>query len=88
VPAHGSETQVIEGQPMYENVAHRLLSSIGATEVLAGAIFCRDFLHRRWCFPISGFEHGDILEAIVWRKGAHAPGWASAPELWGQPQPC
>jgi len=86
VPAHGAETEVIRGQSMDEKVARTLLGSIGATEALAGAIFCRDFLNRRWCFPIPDFEHSAILEAIVWRKGSHAPGWASSPGLW-DPQP-
>ena len=35
---------------MDEKVARTLLRAIGASEALAGAIFCRDFLHRRWCF--------------------------------------
>jgi hypothetical protein len=86
VPAHGAEAEVIRGHTIDEEVARVLLGSIGATEALAGALFCRDFLNRKWCFPISDFEHGAILEAIVWRKGAHAPGWASSPGLWG-PQP-
>jgi len=83
VPAHGAETEVIRGQSIDEKVARTLLGSIGATEALAGAIFCRDFLNRRWCFPIPDFEHSAILEAIVWRKGPHTPGWASSPGLWG-----
>jgi hypothetical protein len=86
VPTHGVETEVTRGQPIQEKVAHTLLGSIGATQALAGAIFCRDFLYRRWCFPISDSENSAILEATVWRKGLHAPGWASSPELWG-PQP-
>lgn len=86
VPAHGAETEVIRGQPIDEKVARTLLGSIGATEALAGAIFCRDFLNRKWCFPIPDFAHSAILEPIVWRKGSHAPGWASSPGLWG-PEP-
>jgi hypothetical protein len=86
VPAHGAETEVIRGQPVGEETAHALLGSISATEALAGAIFCRDFLNRRWCFPIPDLDHSAILEAIVWREGSRAPGWASSPELWG-PQP-
>lgn len=86
VPARGAETEVVQGQPVDEKLAHAWLDSINAPEMLAGAIFCRDFLHRRWCFPISDFEQSTVLEAIVWRKGTHAPGWASSPELWG-PQP-
>ncbi len=86
VPAHGADTEVVRGQSIDEKVARALLGSIGASEALAGAVFCRDFLNRRWCFPIPADQHSDILEAIVWRKGAHAPGWASSSELWG-PQP-
>ena len=86
VPAHDAETEVTRGQLVHERVAHTWLGSIGAPGTLGGAIFCRDFLHRRWCFPIARLEHGAILEAIVWRKGSHAPLWASSPELWG-PQP-
>ena len=85
VPAHGAETEVRRGQPVDGRLAQAWLGSINAPEALAGAIFCRDFLHRRWCFPIPDFEHGAVLEAIVWRKGAHAPRWASSPELWGPP---
>jgi hypothetical protein len=86
VPAHGAEAEVLRGQPIDEKLAHSWLGSIAAPETLSGAIFCRDFLHRRWCFPIPDVEHGAVFEAIVWRKGAHTPGWASSPELWG-PQP-
>ena len=82
VPGQGSETEVIRGQPIDENVARTLLGAIGASEELAGAIFCRDFLDRRWCFPIPDFDHSAILEAIVWRKGSHTPGWALSPGLW------
>ena len=53
---------MIRGQSIDEKVARTLLGSIGATEALAGAIFCRDFLNRRWCFPIPDFEHSAILE--------------------------
>lgn len=83
VPVRGVETEVTRGQPLDENVAHTLLSSIGAPEALAGAIFCRDLLERRWCFPISDCDHGAILDPIAWRKGSCAPGWATSPELWG-----
>jgi hypothetical protein len=86
VPAHGFETEVSRGQPIDENVAQILLGSIGAAHALAGAIFCCDFLNRRWCFPISDTEHHAIIEAIVWRKGSHQPGWASSTELWGAQQ--
>jgi hypothetical protein len=82
VPVHGVETEVTGGQPVDESVAHRLLGSVGATEALAGAIFCRDFLERRWCFPISNVDHGAVLEPIAWGKGSAAPGWAASPELW------
>jgi hypothetical protein len=82
VPAHGVETEVVRGQPIDENVAHSLLGSIGASEALAGAIFCRDFLVRRWCFPISGYEPGAVLDPIAWRKGSPMPGWAASPALW------
>ncbi len=68
---------------MEEKVARTLLSAIGASEELAGAIFCRDFLDRRWCFPIPDFDHSAILDAIVWRKSSSAPGWASSPCIWG-----
>lgn len=85
VPAHDAETEVVSGQPVSERVAHTLLGSIGATDVLAGAIFCCDFLTRRWCFPISDSERDVTLEAIVWRRGAHAPEWASSPALWAPP---
>lgn len=86
VAARGGETEVIRGQPVDEKVGHMLLGSVGSTQALAGAIFCRDFLGRRWCFPIPDYEHGAVLEAIVGKKGSHAPDWASSPELWG-PQP-
>jgi hypothetical protein len=82
VPAHGAETEVVRGQRIDEKMAVALLGSIGATEALAGAIFCRDFLNRRWCFPIPDVEDSATLEPIVWRKGSHAPRWASSPELW------
>jgi hypothetical protein len=85
VPVHGVQTAVTGGRPLDENVAHRLLGSLGATEALAGAIFCRDFLERRWCFPISDVEHGAVLEPIVWGRGSYAPGWAASPALW-EPQ--
>lgn len=83
VPVHGVETEVIRGRLVDGNLAHRLLDSIGATEALAGAIFCRDFLERRWCFPIPDDERGAILEPIAWRQGPRAPGWAVSPALWG-----
>jgi hypothetical protein len=86
VPVRGVETEVIRGQPIDESVARTLLGSIGATEELAGAIFCRDFLERRWCFPISDFKHGAILDPIVWQKGSRGPGWANSHALWS-PQP-
>ena len=87
VPAHGARAELIGATAVDEAVGRRVLHSIGATEPLAGAIFCRDFLDRRWCFPVSVFEpEHTALEAIVWRKGAHAPAWASSPRLWG-PQP-
>jgi hypothetical protein len=81
VPARGAE-EVVRGQCIDVKVAGALLGSIGATETLAGAILCRDFLNRRWCFPISDVENTATLEPIVWREGSHAPGWASSPELW------
>lgn len=84
VPAHGAETEVVRGQCIDEKLAVALLGSIGATESLAGAIFCRDFLNRRWCFPIPEVEYGAVLEPIVWRKGSHAPRWASSSELWAR----
>lgn len=84
VPAHGAETEVVQGQRFDEKVAVALLDSIGAAEALAGAIFCRDFLDRRWCFPIPDVEYSPILEPIVWRKGSHAPRWASSLELWAR----
>jgi hypothetical protein len=83
VPTHGVETEVLGGRLIEEEAAHTLLGSIGTPESLAGAIFCRDFLNRRWCFPIPDVEHRAILEAIVWRKGSPAPGWASSLEIWG-----
>jgi hypothetical protein len=86
VPVHGVETEVVRGEPLDEHLAHLLLDSIGATEALAGAIFCRDFLERRWCFPISGSGQGAVLGPIMWRKGSRAPGWAASRELWS-PQP-
>ncbi|MGA8362221.1 MAG: hypothetical protein WB793_11420 [Candidatus Dormiibacterota bacterium] len=86
VPAHGGSAEVVRGQSIDETLGRTVLGSIGARHALAGAIFCRDFLHRRWCFPIPDFEHSVILEPIVWRKGARAPLWASSPEVWG-PEP-
>lgn len=82
VPAHGVEAEVVRGQPISEDMAHTVLASIGARELLAGAIFCRDFLNRSWCFPIPDSEESALLEAIVWRKGSRAPVWASSAELW------
>jgi hypothetical protein len=84
VPARGAEAEVVRGQRIDEKVAVALLGSIGATEALAGAIFCRDFLNRKWCFPIHDVQGSATLEPIVWRKGAHAPVWASSPELWAR----
>ena len=86
VPAHGADAEVVRGQSIDEKVARTLLGSISGSEALAGAIFCRDFLNRKWCFPIPADEQSSILEAIVWPKGAHAPRWASSSGLWG-PQP-
>lgn len=86
VPAHGVETEVLRGEPLDESVARMVLDSIGAAEALAGAIFCRDILERRWCFPISGTGQPAVLEPIVWRKGARAPGWAASRDLWS-PRP-
>lgn len=86
VPVRGVEIEVMRGERLDENVARTLLGSIGVAEELAGAIFCRDFLERRWCFPISAAERGAILEPIVWRKSTRAPGWAASPALWS-PQP-
>jgi hypothetical protein len=86
VPAHGADAEVVGGRRIADTEARTLLGSVGAAEPLAGAIFCRDFLERRWCFPIPDLEHGVTLEAIVWRKGSRAPAWASSPGLW-TPQP-
>lgn len=84
VPGQGAETEVVRGQRIDEKLAVALLGSIGATESLAGAIFCRDFLNRRWCFPIPEVACDAILEPIVWRKGSHAPRWASSSALWAR----
>lgn len=83
VPAHGAKTEVHGGRLVDEKLARMWLGSITVVETLAGAIFCRDFLLRSWCFPIPDAGDGDTLEGIVWRKGAPAPGWAVSPELWG-----
>lgn len=83
IPSQGAQVEVIGGQQVDERMAHTLLGSIGATEALAGAIFCRDFLRRMWCFPIPEIDDSATLEPIPWRKGSRAPAWASSPELWG-----
>ena len=67
VSAHGGESDAGNGTSVNGRASELMLVSVGLGE-LAGAIFCRDFLERRWCFPIQDSELLVPLPPVMWRR--------------------
>lgn len=98
ISAHGGESDAGVGGPVVGSGSAEILASIGLGE-LEGAIFCRDFLERRWCFPVRSEAY--VLSPLTWRDSPPAlwrkifrnlsrrigrpltPLWASHPLIWG-----
>lgn len=85
--AAGVGSEIPSAAWIEDDDAAGILASITAGEDLAGAIFCRDFLERRWCFPIPDGDHQAILVPVEWRAGRSTPTWAASETLWrGSPR--
>jgi hypothetical protein len=83
IPAQ-AEIEVLSGEHVPPPATPEgILESIGVSQMLSGAIFCRDFLERRWCFPIAKFEPPIVLPPVEWRAGRATPRWASDSLIWG-----
>lgn len=90
--AHPTLTAPFEGS---EDDARELLHSMRTDDVRSayGAIVCRDFLDRRWCFPLRSDWDGEkvlainaeVLTPMFWRPAKRvrrAPAWAISKTLW------
>jgi hypothetical protein len=72
-----------------------IIESIRPTnaETLRGALLCRDFLDRRWCFPVLQADGLDpvVLTPISWRppsgRRGGGPVWATSEIVWGSQGP-
>lgn len=81
-------------EPLEKHDPYDLLRSMRTDDFRGadGAIVCRDFLDRRWCFPLSITEtffpdriHVEILTPVFWRPSKRfrgAPAWAISDALW------
>ncbi len=71
------------GQTALKATHGRFFGTYVVNDNLQGAIFCLDFLERRWCFPIA--EGGGALAPLEWRGSPkRAPYWAMVGILWRQ----